>query len=52
MFKKTTLQVTSELYVGVIFSWWWLGGLVKSDLINTTCMYEDNDNCQKDNSLQ
>lgn len=32
--------------------WGWGGGaLVKSDLINTIFMYEDNVNCQKDNSF-
>lgn len=38
-----------------IVSWWvGMGGgaLVKSDLINTIFMYEDNVNCQKDNSIQ
>lgn len=34
--------------------WGWGGGgaLVKSDLINTIFMYEDNVDCQKDNSIQ
>lgn len=53
--KKKTLHLTSELWES--FNCFVVGGdgggaLVKSDLINTTCMYEDNDNCQKDNSLQ
>lgn len=49
---KNNLTSYIRIVRGSHFSWWWLGGLVKSDLINTTCMYEDNDNCQKDNSLQ
>lgn len=54
MFKKK--NITSYIrIVGVIqlFRGWWGwggggGGLVKSDLINTIFMYEDNDNIQKE----
>lgn len=57
--KKTPKNTTSYIrIVGVIqlfrggWGWGEGGALVKSDLINTIFMYEDNVNCQKDNSIQ
>lgn len=51
--KKNTTSYIRIVGVIQLFrgGWGWGGALVKSDLINTIFMYEDNVNCQKDNSF-